>query len=57
MTARYEITLSASGEAVVTVEAANEDEAVTKALSLTPGMIVEGGSCEWNVENVAEVES
>lgn len=52
---RYEVTLSASGQATITVEAADENAAIDQALRSTPGMTVEGGSCEWDVELVEEL--
>jgi len=53
---KWEVTLSASGEATVTVWAADADTAGEIALKTTPGMIVDGGACDWNVEDVREVD-
>jgi hypothetical protein len=52
---RFEVTLSANGEAVVTVEAFDVEQAERVALRETPGMIVEGGQCSWDVEDVRQV--
>jgi hypothetical protein len=54
----YEITAQASGEAVVTVHAANEDEAedIAYADELI-GISIGSGSATWEITNVRETES
>ena len=53
---RYSVTLSASGEATVEVLARDADHAAEIALRETPGMIVEGGECSWDVEDVEAIQ-
>lgn len=51
---RYNVTLSAQGEATVTVEADDVDAAVQAALLRVNGYITEFGTVEWEVEDVRD---
>lgn len=49
------VTLSATGTAEVEVEADNHEAAIEAAYLAVPGLIVEGGSVEWEAEHATEV--
>lgn len=56
MSPLYEVQLHASGTAVVEVEAVDAEQAALVAIRETPGMIVEGGECSWDVDGVEEID-
>lgn len=51
----YTVTAEATGQATVTVQAANEDEAITIAYRdhLT-GIAIDGGEASWDIVDVEE---
>jgi hypothetical protein len=56
MMPRYRVTLSASGEQTVEVEAADAADAADKASARSVGLLVDGGSMDWEIEAIEEVE-
>lgn len=54
---RWSVTLSATGTATVEVEADTREQAIDEAYRRVPGLIVEGGSTEWEVEYVTEEDA